>query len=333
MQENGVVTTRLEELLPEYLEFIDGILARDTIELSVRPFHAALFFITHFIKSIHTNGRDIKVADCDFYHEEWFRQIYLATSDWYTQRYGDALSNRADKELMGIILIFDTPFRVWIPATLTEVETPGETARLIFPNTVQPSEDVYMWIDNPPPLGNLTSQQEAAIREDIAALAVSLRSMHHNMMTAVFSQEEDKSLALSIITHLEKAANDIHEMSQHSLTGAIWEIHLTIEKALKAFLLSKQNSTKKTHVIKELYRDAVAAGLPPMAAATLDQFPSAKEAIDSRYGTLPKGLSLQKAAELYRRAIEVVAHCTEAFERKIRMRNAWFLIKIPPWMK
>jgi HEPN domain-containing protein len=136
----------------------------------------------------------------------------------------------------------------------------------------------------------------------------------------------------TIPAHLDKAARDILSLESGRISTSYWEIHLAIEKALKLIILQNKRDHQKKHDLHKLCRIANNIKGVALDCAELLMFPSDNEAIKQRYGE-GSSFTVQEAVENYISACAVIARLTKALKRRFVLKNARFLIAIPPWEK
>src|SRR3990170_1942299 len=116
----------LQDALKKILPEIDEVLASKHIGLAVRPFQAALLLMTNYIE-IKDEPKD---DNCE---KSFFKAIYSSVYSWYLDRYGNALKDTNNTAVPGIVLIYDTPFELSIPLTVSRHGAQDETFWLAFP--------------------------------------------------------------------------------------------------------------------------------------------------------------------------------------------------------
>jgi HEPN domain-containing protein len=173
-------------------------------------------------------------------------------------------------------------------------------------------------------------EELSALKADIIAVANSIRSLRVNLTTATKEPETIRKLADGIPPHIYKSANDILRMSAASISSSVWELHLAMEKSLKVLIRQKGGIPDNAHDLTNLLNMANGLQGVSLDPGLLCGLPSHHEAISHRYGEAPE-LAIDRASTNYRLSLTVVTEVTAALSRKFFMKNAKFLIKLPPW--
>jgi len=315
----------LKDSLPDYLMEIDLSLAEDGVPLHRRPLDAASIFVLEYIIDIRGGTKN------DFLAQPWFASLFKFVQEWYADKYGAALKS-SDPADVGLTVIFGTPFKVKIPLTLTERgETPG-TVWLCFPNEVLPGEQVVGWVQDPPNLSRLSTEDMSTLVDEIAWVVAAARTLHIQLMTAELAQESTKQLAAAIRAHVTRAIDDICSLEGARMSLAMWDLFFAVEKALKVYLIQKTGTPLRSHDLEKLVRRAESSGLSPVDRCHLHAMPSEEEAMQHRYGEI-EAPTVEEAAKTYKSALAILVHCADGLERTFGMRNARLLISQAPWTK
>lgn len=318
------MSRELKEVVAEELEWIDEVLAEQGIAPARRPLHAATIFVSDCIEEIKGGTKD------HYWDQPWFSAIYKAVESWYVNRYGKARKGSAASAPAGLVLIFQTPFKVTIPLSYTTVEKEGETAWVHFPDKVNADEQVLDWIVSPPNLDRLRPDERSSLEQAVARIAGDIRSLHIALTTADLGASV-RRLAEGILSHLENSVESICSLEPSRLSLALWELHLAAEKSLKVFLYQQTGSVSKIHPIADLCRAAEVAGLTPVDPSVLSVLTDWKDANRHRYGEIDPP-SIQQAYEVYEGVVAVAVHCARALQREITLRDARILIRKAPWI-
>lgn len=94
--------TTLNDVIPDYLPDIDGVLTKMNVELSARPLRAASMFVKYFVRDIKGDTKD------EYFTRPWFAVIYAVTHAWYVAKYGEGF-DRSDPGFPAVIQIHDWP--------------------------------------------------------------------------------------------------------------------------------------------------------------------------------------------------------------------------------
>lgn len=315
----------------DILDLIDRQLALGNVPISQRCFHAAIEFVTKFVIKIKTNGLETDDFKTDFYEKDWFKSLYNHIKSWYCDRYGEALKESTSQPIIGVVSLYDTPFKVLVPLTVRwAVEIPGKSAWFTIPNSVLEKEDVIEWLQSPPNLDSLSTSITERLYSELSHIGFSLRSINVNLMTADKENENIRGMASGIISHLQNAADDILKSNSGGVSYAFWELHLAVEKSIKVLLLQHGSQKHHHHNLHELFKKAKYEYGIEIEAQKLLNLPSNQDAIKYRYGE-KAGTTSEYAIAVYYDVLDIVRETTKALKRKIIMNNASFLIQLPPW--
>lgn len=306
------------------LPIFDEILAQAKTPLKQRPFFATMDFIEYCIVDIKNESKE------NMLEKPWFRFFYQQIAEWYSQRYGDAMKGNSEKHALGVVLIYGTPFEVQIPLSVTDRwESPTERW-FCWPNEVLEQENVLDWIVNPPNFERMSMEELSSMKTCVIDVVNSIRTLRINLMTATKEDAALRKLADGIPSHIEKSGNDILSMSGATISSSVWELHLAMEKALKLLVRQRGKNPGNTHDLANLLDKANSLEGISLDVALLHDLPSHHDAIRHRYGEAPE-LAIDRAVMNYRIALTVVTEVTAALSRRFFMKNARFLIKVPPW--
>jgi hypothetical protein len=326
-------TKVLDDVLFEALEAIDVVLAGQDIHIQQRPLLATVTFVEHCVVEVSTDGgrtRTKPEAEGNFLHEPWFGRIYTAVETWYRTRYGNALDNPAGRTINGVVLVFQTPFRIRIPTTVTTTGKPGETIWLMFPDNILEHEDALRWIDNPPNLEPMSLAQRQEVRETVIVVASTLRRIRVLLMGATGRERRFQGFYQGVVLHLESAAELLLRAKGETTQKAYWELQMACESVFKALLLQKTGSFPETHDLFCLFDRAVVHGLS-IDRKRLGSIPRWQEMANLRYAQGTR-TNVAECYECYRTVLDIIAGVAEA-THGIRVGAARFEIAIAPWLK
>jgi HEPN domain-containing protein len=317
---------QFREYLDEVLPTVDRYLSEQQIPINHRPFQAAATVVKVYI--IRVKGGDKK----DYLNQPWFRLVYRSVEAWYRRRYGAALDSQQPNNALGLVLIHNTPFQLEIPLTFTEVNEPGETIWLCFPNTVAAHEKSLDWIVAPPSFENLDPLARRKLQDEIDSVAVNVRSIHVNLMTASLNDDAQFALARGIVTHIDKCVHDTMSLDSSRILIGFWEAHLAVEKALKLLIRQRGARPPNSHDLGLLCDRVESAGVKNLRRYLIKRLPTHKAAIRARYGEGYRK-SAQQAVANYYRIIRILSRHTELLRRTLKFNDTKFLLKIPPWLE
>jgi HEPN domain-containing protein len=313
------------DFLEYQLPIFDQILAESQKPLPQRPLAAACYFVNYCIVEI--EGEDKEA----FLEKQWFKSIYKLIKKWYKERYADAMNHSGESFALGVVLIYDTPFKMRIPLSIAEEKESDDKRWFCFPSSVLESDNVLEWIINKPNLDRMTKDDLDFLREVACKISSSSRAIHINLMTATLENDLHR-ISSSIPAHLDKAVQDILSMKDARISTSYWEVHLAVEKAIKLIILQNGRDHQNKHNLNKLCSIANNIKGISLDCCILSQLPSDNEAIQQRYGE-GRSFTIQEAVKNYAYACEVISRLTEVLKREFVFKNARFLIAVPPWEK
>lgn len=323
-EESRITSGDFKEFFSNYLERVDAELFQQNIDLQTRPVYATHLFTASFIEP--PDGMTE-----NYLEQEWFAEILGLAEEWYVRRYGKARMSYRVPITDGLIVIFQMPFLLAIPLLFSKIEVPGETTWLHFPNTVLDEEKPLSWIVDPPNFDALSSNNRAVLEKGIVEVATYTRQIHRDLITATLS-DEVRPMARSIESHVSKCVIDICSRDDARRSIALWEAHLAVEKTVKVFLHQQGSRVDKVHSLDSLIETAEHSGLPAIDRKLVVALLDGKTAIKYRYNEISPP-SVDQAVSLYGTSLQVISHCSGALNRNLRLNNARFLLKKPPWVR
>lgn len=311
------------EASEHWLELFDEKFSAAMTPIHLRPLQASIQLVSVGIESVANGTLE------DFWTQEWFAVIVHEIRQWYGERYGQALCDPPTEFIGGIVCFRGAALRLDIPSTLSRVEIPGETAWILLPNELLPEEDVAALFRQPPNLDGLEAELRDSFLTDVKNVVRWSRSIQLNLSTASELGPSGSAMAAGIWRHFEKAVSDIQTLKAENVSVACWELHLAVEKSFKVFLLEHGVELFK-HELELLHPRAEKLGLV-VSEELLGELPSAKEAIENRYGKM--SVDLHRCMRIYMSALQLAFEISEQLQREITLHNAAFLIKRPHWVK
>lgn len=314
-----------ESELKKWLENIDSQLAKNGTPIPTRPFQAAAAFVKLAVVEIEGDTKD------DYISKPWFKPIYESVERWYRHRFGAAFESQSKESMTGACMILDDVFEINVPNTLRKIEKEGETAWLIFPTDVQEGENPSDWLVRPPNLEILQPEDKVKVLREVEAIGSRLRQIYVDLMTAERPDELAIALANKILPQLEQAAVYLIEPHRRNLGLACWEAHQGAEHALKLLCRQKSGKHRHTHDLKSLHQDIASNDAGFLNSYILDGLPSGKEITKIRGGERGN-INVYRAYSMYRTFLDLTASCTSTLERKLRLKNAGFLLRKAPFL-
>lgn len=322
----------LDDLLNSELEWIDDLLAKTEREIAHRPLEAGILFVKHFVQAVREGGNEEAVngeQPDQWLTKPWFKKLMQTIDAWYRQKYGPAMKGRETPRFRSITVIYQTPFELVIPKTMTRPDKPGESVWLVFPVDIQPEEQVLEYIIDPPNLETMSLREKHRTEYAIGRIARTVRQIHHNLQSAERTYLEIDALLIAVQVHLDKAVNDLLDHQQRAVGSALYEMYMAVEKALKVVRIQVRGIAEHTHDLEKLLLDAKEVR-PSLIAAIPTDMPSEKDANKFRYGKNPHK-SVLDCVRLYYRILAFLVPVTDTLERRIRFENAQFKIGRLPW--
>lgn len=312
----------LSDFIEYQLPIFDEILAKAHTPLYQRPLAATIDFVTYCIVEIKGDSKENVPG------KPWFKSLYGQVAEWYSQRYGDAMKPDTNDSALGVVLIYDTPFKIEIPLSVAGKRESPTKRWFCWPNEVLEQENVFDWVANPPNFKKMSAEELSSVETDLRTVATSIRTLRINLMTAT---KEAEGLASSIPSHIEKSANDILSLSGAGISSSVWELHLAMEKSLKLLIRQKGDNPPNIHDLIELCNKANHLDGVSIDIVALRNLPSHHDAIRHRYGEADE-LTVDRAVLNYNSSLTIVREITAALSREFVMENAAFLIQVPPWL-
>lgn len=321
---------KLAEYIGKVMPYIDTRLAHSDAPLAQRLLVAATMFVDEFTTAIRVGDKVEEIpSHTDYVVTPWFAIIYHHIENWYREHYGDALNANPGGSAHGYVLVRSLPVELIVPLTRSRVETPGESIWLSFPKEVEGDENSLDWLVKAPNIASLDNDDREALSQDVVEIATALRSIRVNSMGVEPSDETVHGLLDGIAGEFEAAVQKAVRNEAAGRPGALWNIHLAIERALKAFAKHKTGKFRETHNLFALYDDVAAHGISADRNA-LKKLRRESEVIDNRYG-LGDAPTVQEVFAAYKIGLTFVSCVVRSFKRKISIGGASFLIGKPPW--
>ncbi len=315
---------QFREILYPYLELFERRFADEGIAPSVRPIQAAFLFSEYAITAI-------EGEDKSDYDHPWFAFVYGEVEDWYRNRYGDAFLNASSDKLDGLVLIFNHPYRIEIPATTLGDREPPDKVWMKFPGALEPSEDPFAWVVGPPKFDSMSSAERQTTENDLRIAVNCSRRLYLNLMSADIANDESCAFSKGLLGHLSKAIDDICRLSLSSRCAAVWEFHMAMEKLIKMVIQDCGDDPPRIHPIADLVGIAERLGVSRVSDDILKRIPSSDTAIAYRYNQTPPP-SLEYVRAHYHNTLEFIVHYSSQLKRQYRFEDAKFLIRAPPWL-
>lgn len=320
----------LELLVNRILPHIDARLEQSDMSFGERMLFAATTIVDDLVLEIRCGDVvEDKAIRTDYVTRPWFAILYHHVQNWYRQHYGDALDRNEGGHAYGFVLVRGLPVELVVPLTRGRVETPGETAWLSFPKEVEDGEDPLAWLTKPPNVASLAPGDKKTLIEDARTIATALRSIRVNSMGVEPPDDVADSLLDGVLAEFESAARKAVRNEAAGRPGALWNIHLAVERTLKAFNQHKTGNFRQIHNLYELFDDVASHGITA-DRKLLKKLRRDSDVIDNRYG-LGDIPSVQEVFTAYKASLMLVSSIVGSFKRKFNVGGASFLLGKPPW--
>lgn len=323
----------IPEPLLDWLVEIDRRLSRSGVPVKQRPFHCATMCVRLAIIEVR-EGEDSSpyapdLSSTDFVSTRWFRGLFKAIDSWYRDRYGAAYVRDAEKPILGLVLVYDTPVCVRIPTSRIRPAEEAGQIWLGFPDHIEDDDVPIDWLVDPPNLARLTPTIRATLESDLREIAGGCRFIRTNWM-GVAADDEMAGFQRGVLSHIERAAELIAHMEDSSIQQAWWELQMSLEGALKGLILQKAGAYPFSHRLPVLFDRAEALGCV-LDREPFADWPDQDEVMGLRYGHGTRH-DVAGAFEAYRRTIQLACAAVDRMER-LHMGKGQFKLQQPPWMR
>jgi HEPN domain-containing protein len=312
----------LQAHIDDFLPRLDEELSKVGMPVSKRPMEAARFFVDHLVLGIEGDSKEGYLA------KPWFAYIFRPVQDWYKNRYGEAQVH-PERAMAGADKHHGALYLVRVPLTIAKPQGDG-TCWVTFAKDVLPGEDPASWVVDGPSLTHMRPRQLASLQRNASATATWIRGIANHLLTADM-KEATKTMANSVLRHLDKGASDMCVHGQEAASLSVWELHMACEKAMKAYLSQQGFSSPKTHDLRELNKLAPAMHDWSEVSAALTRFPSEQRVMQWRYHErpAPTGSDLWR---FYGVALQICTVYTARMTRKHVFNNFSVQLRRPPWL-
>lgn len=313
----------LADKLSPWIELLDKGLADKPVHS--RPMEVAIRLVAEEI--IEVSGPGTKD---DFFLQDWFGLLVAICTRWYSRRYGEDLLLPRESTVAAGVLIFGTLFEVTVPTNPTRPGKRKGTVDLYFTSRLLVDEHPRQWIVTPPSFTQLTPEQSSDLEEQLKTVCERTRSIINGLAGSALDREV-QALAHSIPTHLGNAISSFARADTPSKQLAVWELHLSVEKALKTYIRQREfTSVPQIHDLRKLLELAKQSGLRSIADALIADLPATKDVLSYRYGELPAPY-VEVFFEWYVSSLEIIDACMNELPRGFFAEHATITIQALPW--
>lgn len=311
------VAAALEEVLP----VIDEALGKANIPLSERVQKAF-----ELVRATMLEVSDYRA----FLLSDAYGRFLVILTDWYRQRYGDAVADDA-AGFVAAVLVHGTPFVMRVPRYFSTIDDDPSCMWVGFPAVVQAEENPLDWIQQQGVVSGLSRGEVEDVRRTALATANLVRSIGFDVwMLESEASSTIGELARSVRADLQDCARSLCGRDDGSLRSAAWHASQATEKVLKVFVEKNGTKPPRTHNLFELSDQAEKLGARPIDRARLALVPSGTKASAIRYGGT---IDLSSAMKAYGAALAIVEQVVFDAKpnKKIDVRRARFKMKRAPW--
>lgn len=320
----------LTEYIRKVMPYIDARLEHSEMSLTERLLCAATIFVDEMVFEVRDGDAiEDKTNSTDYVARRWFAIIYHHVKNWYQEHYGDALHANESGRAHGFVLVRNLPVELIVPLTRSKVEKPGETAWLSFPKEVESDEDPLRWLGKSPNVAALGEGDRKSLIKDVREIATALRSIQVNSMGIEPSDDAMYGLLNGVPAEFESAAQKAVRNDAAGRPGALWNVHLAIERALKAYGQHKAGRFREIHNLFDLFDDVAGYGITA-DRNLLKKLRRESDVIDNRYG-LGDAPTMQEVFAAYKAGLRFVSSVVQSFRRKVNIGGGSFLLGKPPW--
>jgi hypothetical protein len=313
--EYGPVTP-LRASVDSYLREVDRDFEQQSMPITYRSLQGALGYVEEMVRSVRGGTKEKPIG------QVWFDAILYETHRWYVARYGDAMRVDSGGQAAGVVLLGGAPVVLSIPLSVKRPGSEPLTIRLSFPDSVLDDEDPLAFIEGQVGVQAFPSDAQARLRENIEAIVRQTRQLNRGFRFADLSKTA-QALVDRVMWTLDQAIVSIAANSPSRLSMAVSELNLFSELSLKVFLSQHEKTVRPIHDVPELYRHAVAVGLPVLSEDVLEAFPKEKHVSKHKYG-VSKPPSLERTVALYDASLTLGLHCaSHCAHSSLLGANAW----------
>jgi HEPN domain-containing protein len=309
-----------KDILNKSLPVIDKYLSSQNEPLSLRPLKATILFIEHFIVEIEGEDKN------EFIDSLWFTALSNYTNDWYSNRYGKAIE--VDNiELKGIVFVYEHPFELSFPYTLTIDEGNKDTLSLVFLHKFRPEENWMDYFVAGPNIEGLDTISTNNLKQTVIDNIESSRYIFHNFSLIKKGLNETTKISESIQNHISTAVHKIAISSAQEFNLAVWELHLAIEKSLKVILMQIKGCYPRSHDLIKLFNLTELTNQEDIYNL-ICLFPRHDKVMNLRYGG--SGLiTVHEIENIYSISLKVIYKISGLLKKELNMLGATAYIKRP----
>jgi len=310
-----------EKLLVSQLEIIDQILIKHEIDIPDRPFTAADMFVRECIVQVNDDPPD------NYNIQPWFKHIIIPINEWYKNKYGAATIRPKEKTAKGVVLYNGAFYELSIP--LRVIVPKGERKDFIFPKEMLPIENESDFVTNEPGFDHDPEGAKVFYR-DVRHIVDITRSISNNLLNREFKYVQCNELSAGILSHIQKAVDDILTGENGRYLYFYWEIQLALEKAIKVLIVQSNGQNRNIHDLIELWEDLEKLNPGLISRDHFAKFLTPKQAINYRYGHGPNIKKVDLHA-YYIGALRLLDILTQHFDRRTTFQNTVFVLGKLPW--
>lgn len=195
---------------------------------------------------------------------------------------------------------------------------------------VEADENPLEWLNKSPKVAALDDASKERLARDAGEVASALRSIRVNGMGIEPSDAAVEGLLDGVLAEFETASRNAMRNDAAGRSGALWNVHMAVERTLKAFNQHKTGSFRQIHNLFELFDD-IAGQATKADRNLLKKLRRDSDIIIERYG-LGNPPSAQEVFTSYRAGLLLATGIMKSFKRKYNIGGASFLLQKPPWV-
>ena len=313
----------LQAHIEDFWPDMDQSLSEAGIPVSERPMKAARFFVDHLILEVAGDTKE------DYQGKPWFAAIFMPVQDCYKRRYGEAQLH-PNVSLAGVVEHYGALYLLRIPLVVTRPVGDG-TCWLTFAKDVLPGEEPTLWIVNGPSIEHIRPKPLAKLKEKASGTTARLRGIANDLKTADLPEGSARSMAISVLRHLDKAASDICALDREATSLAMWELNLACEKCMKAYLTQEGITYPMTHDLRALNKLAPTKHDWSEVKGALAAFPSEARIMKWRYQQITSP-TMNELWRFYQVAMQICSIYAGRMSRTYVLDNFALHLSRPPWL-
>lgn len=323
-------TPTLDEVLADWLDLIDQLLAASDVALPERPLQAVLRLLSLEALTVNIGDEPVKFAGfADHAAEPWFRILYIHVERWYQKTYGEeAVRGRGVRPLQAVVLIRGVPYALVIPAIRNVVHKEHVEAWMYFEEGLGDDECALQWVQHAPEPEALGAQRRAELEENANRISRAMRRVYFRRM-GVPATPEAEGLAEAARGYLESAAIRLRSAKAQELGPAFFDLQMAAESAVKLVLQINTGGYPHSHLLADLLKSSAKFGVV-FDVDRLAGWPAFATMSDYRYSQGDTG-GIEHVFSAYLLILDLVAAAMSVIKSPLGSGSG-FLLRRPPWL-